>query len=148
MSAEALERYAAFLESIRGHVPPLEPHVTEDLRFRDPFNDLTGRDAFRRVLEDMLEQVGNLRFTVTHAGLAHPRAGDGERGLLRWRLEGRLLRLGERAWTLDGTSEIAFADDGRVRLHVDFWDAAGGLYEHLPVLGRVLAHLRRRIAVD
>ncbi|MDZ7644911.1 MAG: hypothetical protein U5K76_12275 [Woeseiaceae bacterium] len=28
--------------------------------------------------------------------------------------------------------------DGRVALHQDFWDAAGGLYEHVPMLGGLI----------
>lgn len=147
MSEEALARYVALLESVREQVPPLEAHLTEDVRFRDPFNDLAGLVAYRRVLEDMLEHVGTPRFTVTHAGMAPGRSGQPSIGLLRWQLTGTLLTLGGRHWTLDGTSEVGFATDGRVNLHVDFWDAAGGLYEQLPVLGRVLAMLRRRIAV-
>lgn len=147
MSDEALARYVALLEGVREHVPPLEDHLTADVRFRDPFNDLAGLAAYRRVLEDMLEHVGEPRFTVTHAGMVPGRGGQPPIGLMRWRLTGTLLKLGRRHWTLEGTSEVGFATDGRVDLHVDFWDAAGGLYEQLPVLGRVLAMLRRRIAV-
>ena len=36
------------------------------------------------------------------------------------------------------------ADDGRIRLHRDYWDAAEELYEKLPVLGHLMRWLRRR----
>lgn len=150
MSATAsLERYAAFLESVRTGVPPdLETLVRPDVIFRDPFNAIRGVAGFRRVLEDMLTHVSDLDFRVTHTAMAPARHGGPTLGLMRWELEGRLASLRDRAWRLEGCSEIGFDDDGRVSRHVDYWDAASGLYEHVPLLGRCLALLRRRIAID
>ena len=38
------------------------------------------------------------------------------------------------------------ADDGRITLHRDYWDAAEELYEKLPVIGTLMRWLRRRLA--
>ena len=38
------------------------------------------------------------------------------------------------------------AADGRIARHRDYWDAAGELYEKLPLLGTLMRWLRRRIA--
>jgi len=37
-----------------------------------------------------------------------------------------------------GMSHVRFDRDGRVVLHQDFWDSAGGLFEHIPGLGWLL----------
>ncbi|MDT8438738.1 MAG: nuclear transport factor 2 family protein [Wenzhouxiangellaceae bacterium] len=37
-----------------------------------------------------------------------------------------------------GITHLRFDAAGRIVLHQDFWDAAGGLYRHLPVIGYVL----------
>jgi hypothetical protein len=50
-----------------------------------------------------------------------------------------------RRFSIDGVSEVAFDEAGKVRSHIDHWDAAGGLYERLPLIGAVLRHLRRRL---
>jgi hypothetical protein len=44
-----------------------------------------------------------------------------------------------------GVTQFRFDADGRVLLHKDFWDAGTGLYEHLPVLGGIVARVRGAI---
>ena len=41
---------------------------------------------------------------------------------------------------------LAFAPDGRIAMHRDYWDAAEELYEKLPVLGGLMRWIRRRAA--
>lgn len=41
-----------------------------------------------------------------------------------------------------GVTQFRFDGQGRVLLHKDFWDAGTGLYEQLPVLGRVIQRVR------
>lgn len=41
-----------------------------------------------------------------------------------------------------GVTQFRFDKEGRVLLHKDFWDAGTGLYEQLPVLGRVVRRVR------
>ena len=40
---------------------------------------------------------------------------------------------------------LKLAPDGRVRWHRDYWDAAGELYEKLPVIGAVMRWLKHRM---
>ena len=49
-------------------------------------------------------------------------------------------------WKVEGLTEVKFGEDGRVSLHIEHWDAARQLYEHFPLIGPLLRHLRRRIA--
>ncbi len=41
-----------------------------------------------------------------------------------------------------GVTQFRFDPQGRVLIHKDFWDAGSGLYEQLPVLGRVIRRVR------
>ncbi|MGE0484055.1 MAG: nuclear transport factor 2 family protein [Gammaproteobacteria bacterium] len=143
---DALARYVAFLESFDAAALPLLGEVyAANVHFRDPFNDVRGLAALERVYADMLAQVGELRFRVRASAWsgtdgAHPVA------LLRWTLDGELRAFGNRAWTVDGCSEVHFDTSGLVIAHHDYWDAAGGLYAHLPVLGPLVRWLSRRLA--
>lgn len=134
-----LERYRRVLETLTPEtLDGLSDVVTPDVRFKDPFNDVRGADAMARVFRHMFDNVANIRFTVHHAMAAEDTA------LLAWRFEGIL---GGRPWRFDGTSMLRFAPDGRVCEHVDYWDAARDFYERIPVIGWLLACLRRRLAV-
>jgi hypothetical protein len=132
-------RYCAFLESLtRETLASLPDYVTEDVHFRDPFNDVHGVNAMQRVFRHMFDNVQDIRFEVHHAMI------EGDYCLMQWRFQGRL---GSGPWAFDGTSGIRFAPDGRVDEHIDYWDAAGNFYERLPVIGWLLSWLRRRLSV-
>jgi len=133
------ESYQRFLETLTpGSLDTLHEHVTADVHFKDPFNDVHTAADMARVFRHMFENVRDIRFVV-HSAMA-----EDDRCLMSWRFEGRLRG---RPWIFDGTSAIRFAEDGRVCEHIDYWDAAGNFYERLPLIGWLLATLRRRLAV-
>ncbi|MGR8918237.1 MAG: nuclear transport factor 2 family protein [Gammaproteobacteria bacterium] len=145
---DALDRYVHTLESFSAdELDALLGLVTSDVRFRDPFNDVRGKSAFRRIFSDMAEQLDAIDFDVTERAWTRRRA-DGGVALIRWDLSARLVRLGQREWRVSGCSELHFTEDGRLMAHLDYWDAAGAFYERLPLLGAVLRRLRRRLAID
>lgn len=133
------ERYRDFLETLSLEtLDRLADHVTPDVRFKDPFNDVEGVDAMTRVFRHMFANVDDIRFTVHHS------MASGDTGFMSWRFQGML---SGKLWTFEGTSVLRFAPDGRVAEHIDYWDAAGEFYERFPVIGWLLAALRRRLAV-
>jgi hypothetical protein len=145
-----LARYVDFMTGLSPtSFAGLDAIVTDDIHFRDPFNDVIGRAHFARCLEDMLEQLADLKIVVSHA--APLAALDGldtaSRHALWWRFGGRLVKFGGRRWDVTGVAIVTLAADGRVAEHLDYWDAAGGLYEQLPLIGGVMRWLRRRLAV-
>ena len=68
---------------------------------------------------------------------------------IRWqmRVDAKALSDGEPVLTY-GTTQFRFDREGRVIIHRDFWDAATGLYEHLPYLGRVMKYVHRKLGGD
>lgn len=109
----------------------------DDASFKDPFNDVTGTAAIRRVFEHMFATVQAPRFVVVDA------VCEADACLLVWDFEFR--RAGGAAMRIHGASHIRFADDGRVTRHRDYWDAAEELYEKQPLLGSLMRALRRRL---
>lgn len=139
MSQEALDRYAAYFATVSpASLDRLSDVFTDDVEFRDPFNHTRGLGAVRRVFERMYESIEGPRFDVLHT------VADGRIGYLKWRFSGRLRG---RPFSFVGMSEIVFRD-GKAAVHVDYWDAASEVYEKVPLLGRVLRVLRRRIAIE
>ena len=132
------QRYRRYLENLAGDsLDALDRYVAPDVRFRDPFNDITGRSALRAVFAHMFATVKDLHFEVSTM------MEEGQLCLMSWNLTGRLRG---RPWRVEGMSRISFTDQGLVQEHIDYWDAAGQFYEHLPLLGPVIAALRRRLA--
>jgi len=109
--------------------------ATEDVRFRDPFNDLRGIEPLRRLLAHTREQIPGARFEVLDSAWSEPNA------YLKWRMTARVRVIGD--WRVEGMSEVRFAPDGRVAEHQDHWDAAAQFYGRLPLIGPLLRWLGR-----
>jgi steroid Delta-isomerase len=122
----------------RGDVVRLPDYYAADVRFADPFNDVRGVDAVQRIFEHMFDTLDDPRFAVRAV------LGSGDQCFLTWDMHFRLRRDGA-PWTLHGASHLMFDANGRIVLHRDYWDAAGELYERLPVLGTLMRWLKRRL---
>ena len=134
-----IETYAVVLEGLTAdNLSTLSNHVTSDVHFVDPFNDVTGVDHMIRVFSDMFAKVGPVRFSVSEAH------GNSSTGMLAWQFEGELRG---KPWTFEGTTVLRFSSDGRICEHIDCWDAASNFYERLPVIGWLLGVLRRQLAM-
>jgi len=113
-------------------------HYVDDVRFKDPFHDVTGVDAVHAIFSHAFERLPDARFRITGR---FPGVRDSAMAL--WEMD---CTLGGRTVCVRGATHFLFAPDGRVLLHRDYWDAAEELYGHLPVIGRLMRWLSRRVA--
>lgn len=140
--------YAAALQKLVDYWQRLRPEdverigelYAEDAWFQDPFNRVQGHPAISHIFRDMFVRLHEPRFVITETLL------DGDRALLVWDFHFRIKSLDpKRERLIHGTSLIRFAADGRVQSHRDYWDAAGELYEQLPLVGTLMRALKRRM---
>jgi hypothetical protein len=142
MSQDALERYARVLESLNADsVGSLRDCMTEDVRFRDPFNDVTGLDRTIRIFEHMFEALTDVRFVVMNMAVDQ---NEPECGMILWRLDAMFRG---NPYRVDGMSEVRLSSDGRVIQHIDHWDSGRQFYERLPIVGWLIRGIRRRLTV-
>ncbi|EDP65648.1 hypothetical protein BAL199_02449 [alpha proteobacterium BAL199] len=134
-----LEAYCRLFETLTpDRLEEFRALCTDDVRFADPFNDIAGIERFIALYRHMYKAVSEPRFLVLDRVLS-PQAG-----YVRWQFTA--VARG-RSVVIDGMSEIRFdTTTGRVREHIDHWDAAGQLYERLPVVGSLIRWLRRLFA--
>lgn len=111
----------------------------EEAHFVDPFNDVKGLPAVRRVFEHMFQNVHAPRFEVLRA------FSDADECMLLWDFHFRSKSTAPPT-VIHGVSHLRFGADGRVVFHQDHWDPARQLYEGLPLLGALLRWLRRRLS--
>lgn len=133
-----LETYAQsyakfFTELSPASLEQFEDYFAENVHFRDPFNDVYGIKATRKVFAHMYEQCPQARFTV------HEIAVNATSAYLYW------IFVCRDDLTLEGLSLVRFDAQGRVVEHLDYWDPAAQLYSKIPVLGGVLRWVRKRL---
>jgi hypothetical protein len=120
-------------------VARLSEHYAANAWFKDPFNEVTGLEAIRRVFAHMYRQVEEPRFRVNDRVIAENGA------VLVWDFS---FRLGRRAIVVRGATHLRFNGRGKIAYHRDYWDTAEELYGKLPLLGTLTRLLRRRLAAS
>ncbi len=118
-------------------LPGLAGIYTDDVFFKDPFNEVRGLTAVTRIFAHMFEQVDAPRFVITGSVL------QGDQAFVIWDFRFRMKRFARDEQCIRGASQLKFAADGRACFHRDYWDAAEELYEKLPVLGALMRALKR-----
>lgn len=136
-----LEAFCAFFNKLdKSCTKKLYEFYTESVVFIDPLHRVEGAKALERYFLAMYENVTACRFEFHH------RQRSGQDAFVTWtmRLTHPRLRRG-REIRVEGCSHLQFAADGRVARHQDYFDAGAMLYEHLPLLGRVIRLVKRRL---
>lgn len=143
LSATALKAAACnFAEVIRhldaDALDELACVFSPEARFKDPFNDVIGRDAIVRVFAHGFRRCPKLRFLVEEMAFVP----DAQVVYFYWRFCcGTPEQL-----TLTGVSRVVFDELGLVIEHVDYWDPAEQVYDKVPLLGAILRWVRGRLS--
>lgn len=140
---EALARFAAFFSELsQANIERrLDLTYAPDIWFNDTLKTVEGRDALRHYLNESAAAVE--RCTVAIDDVSSNPRGD---YYLRWRMTIAFKRLARGKETCSiGVSHLRFDAGGQVLLQQDYWDSAGGLFEHVPVLGSAIRAIKRRL---
>ncbi len=134
-----LDELLAWYETVAPDTLDALPRLyDEQARFKDPFNEVHGHAAIRRIFAHMFETTEAPRFVI------HERIVQGDQAFVTWTFH---FGLRGHAYTVVGGSHLRFGADGRVTDHRDYWDAAEELFQKLPVIGPMVKWLRGRFAV-
>jgi hypothetical protein len=143
LEARALAGFGAFFSSFApDRVQTLAAATyAPDVYFNDTLKAVRGIDALRHYLAESAEAVEDCRVQIHES----TRTAHGEY-LVRWSMMIRFKRFkrGQDTWTV-GMSHLRFDGDGRVVYQQDYWNAADGLFQHVPVLGWAIAAIKRRL---
>jgi ketosteroid isomerase-like protein len=135
------DQLAAALVAIRTDNPDaldgLDKLYAEDMRFRDPIQQLDGRAAFLAMNERLLRRMRTLTWQIHHA------AGDDDHAMLEWTMRATT-KLGLEL-SVDGTTVVR-AHTGRIVDHRDYWDLGEMLASSVSWGLRLLHAVRRPLA--
>ncbi len=139
----AIERFSRFFSSFSADKVErlLASTYAEDVYFNDTLKEIHGRAALAPYLRASAAAVEAC--TVEIMDLVGNGAGD---YYLRWKMMIRFRRLarGRDTWSV-GMTHLRYDADGKVALHHDFWNAAAGLYQYVPLLGAGIRAIQRRL---
>ena len=100
--------------------------ITKDIIFVDPFNNVKGINAFKKIFYHMFENVKEPKFFVLDYSI------NKQRAFLKWKMTFFAFNSLQ---TIEGMSELLLNDDGKVISHTDYWDSLNGLFIKIPFIG-------------
>lgn len=112
----------------------------EQAWFNDTLKTLTGAAAIEAYF---LTTTTNMESMTVRFDDVAESSGD---YYFRWVMDVKLkkLRKGETLRSV-GVTHVRFDEQGRVVMHQDYWDAAAGLFEHVPMLGGAIRAIKKRL---
>lgn len=131
----------AFSGLHKGNLERLEQLYSDDALFCDPLHEVRGLANIQSYFAQMYANVSELRFDF----YAFDQISEGQ-GYLRWTMSYRHPRLaGGQLIRVEGCSHLLWSE-AKVHRHRDYFDAGALLYEHLPIMGKLIGWLKRRLA--
>ncbi|TQV80071.1 nuclear transport factor 2 family protein [Exilibacterium tricleocarpae] len=117
----------------------LDAVYSDDIEFRDPIHTLSGRIEVKAYLRDMARNLNSCRFFYLDEQVMPGVA------FIKWNMHFSHPKLaGGKEVMVRGITEVRFNE--RIYYHEDFYDMGAMVYEHVPLLGRLVQWLRRRLA--
>ena len=137
----SLEEYISYWQRISTRsIRLIEKIAHPNLRFVDPFNDVSGIDAFEDMLTKALGDLSQFKFKATDRAWGE----DGHTAYVRWTVS--LIAKGKKKeMILTGVSEITLSPDGKIMSHIDHWDSGTQFYLHLPIVGWIIRKIIAKI---
>ena len=109
----------------------------EDAYLNDTLKTIRGNDEIREYFVETFTKVEALEASVVEV------SGSGKSWFFRWQMTMQFedLNDGEPAVSV-GVSHIIFDDEGRVKVHQDYWDAASHFFVMVPIAGKIITRVK------
>ncbi len=118
----------------------LNDMYSSDVTFIDPAHTINGRENLTKYFENLYANIQSIAFDFRNP------LQNGNSGYVQWMMTFSHPRLnGGEDICVDGATFLRFRGDGKVCFHQDHFDLGSMLYQHIPVLGRLIQSLKRRL---
>ena len=121
----------------------LESLYHKDIKFIDPITTHQGIAAVKDYFSQLLTSADICRFTIHSMLNCTAAAGQPYSYVVEWTMQ---LRLKNKTTMIhvDGVSMLKVCD-GKIRYHRDYYDLGEMVYEHIPVLRRIIHYIKKKL---
>ena len=137
----SLERFLKTYQQLDKHnLDLLDAIYSADIVFTDPAHSISGLTELKSYFAALYQSAIAVEFAFAHVVETQKEA------CIQWDMTVKHPRLkGGTPITVAGASFIRFGENGMVNLHRDYFDLGAMLYEHLPLLGKIITTIKRRL---
>jgi steroid delta-isomerase len=103
----------------------LSLYYAEDVFFKDPFNEVIGRDKVKNVFAHMFKTLSNPHFIFIDV------IEDDVSAFLTWDF---IFQIKNKEYKIHGSSHLKYDDHNKINYHRDYWDVGEELIMKVPLL--------------
>ena len=119
---------------------------SDNVEFRDPLHSIHGLSLLRSYMNKMYGNTISCEFIFLGDWITEPGPNGKGSACIKWDMIFRHSKLAAGSpVTVRGMSHIRFGD--RIDYHEDIFDVGAMLYEHVPLMGRVVLWLKSRLSL-
>ena len=134
-----IERFKDFYSELHSaDLSQLQAIYDNDIVFKDPVHEIKRLVGLEDYFTELCRDVSECRFEYLDELVSETSA------YITWIMYFRHPKLNNRLISVRGVSHLNFTD--KVTFHEDVYDMGAMLYEHIPLLGRLIRWLRQRLA--
>ncbi len=134
-----LEKFKQFYQQLNNsELAGLGQIYRSDIEFIDPVHHIQGIQALHQYFKNMMQDLIHCNFEI------HQITEQEQEAYIHWTMHFQHPRLNKsRIIHVDGISHLKF--DEQIYFHRDYFDVGAMLYEHIPLLGRIISGIRKRL---
>ena len=110
----------------------------EDVFFKDPFNELVGKDKLIKVFEHMFENLENPRFFILDT------IENSEGAFLTWDF---LLSIKKVEHKIHGSTHLKYNVESKIIYHRDYWDVGEEILLKIPLIKIMYRYIQKKLAL-
>jgi ketosteroid isomerase-like protein len=111
---------------------------SEDVYFKDPFNEFNGVNKLERVFSHMFETLEKPRFEFIDV------IENSDGAFLSWNF---LFNLKGKEMSIHGGSLLKWSPNGQINYHRDYWDAGEELLLKIPIIKNIYNIIRKKLKI-
>lgn len=110
----------------------------EDVFFKDPFNEIKGRDKLRQIFVHMFENLENPHFVFIDT------VENDEEAFLTWDF---FLKFNHMEYKIHGSSHLKYDKEKIIFYHRDYWDVGEEVLLNVPVVRSFYGFFRKKLSL-
>ena len=133
-----LKELTLWYENLKeGSLDEMDFFYDENVFFKDPFNEIEGRDKLIKIFKHMFETLEKPKFVILET-IVNSRSA-----FLTWDF---FLRIKGRAYKIHGSSHLKFNKENRIVYHRDYWDVGEEILLNVPFIRLMYSFFRKKLA--
>jgi ketosteroid isomerase-like protein len=130
------ELYVWYEKLSKESVENIKDYYAEEAFFKDPFNEVLGREKIQHIFNDMFIKLENPHFYFID------KIEQGNQAFVTWNF---IFVIKQKTYTIHGSSHLKLNESMMIIYHRDYWDVGEELLLKVPLIKNLYGVIRKKM---